>query len=74
MIPDPIEGKCYKLTNKGNSPNLGLVYIAEIGYLYGRTIFRTGTLPAVGGGVTKGSGLKWYLWDQYDFEYVGDLA
>lgn len=75
MVPDPIEEKYYQLTNKNSSsPALGLVSIAEKGFLYGRIIFRTGKTPVVGGGRTVGSGLNWYLWDQYSFEYVGDLA
>ena len=65
MLPDPIIGKHYILVHKktGNNPFRGYIQIVQKGHINGLLIFRTSI-----------SSSNWYFWDDYNFEYIGDLA
>ena len=65
MIPQPEVGKHYILRHKGtkHNPFRGYVQIVDTGSLGGLKIFRTSQ-----------NGTNWYFWDDYDYEYIGDLA
>ncbi len=65
MLPEPIVGKHYNLRHRDtkSNPFRGPVLIIQKGQLRGKKIFRTV--------VTQN---EWHYWDDYDTEYIGDLA
>jgi len=65
MIPDPVIGKHYKLQHKssGTNPFRGYVLIANVGFINGQKIF-----------LTNQRGRNWFLWKDYNYEYIGDIA
>jgi len=65
MSPEPIIGKHYSLKHKrtGNNPFRGYVQIANTGFIDGHKIF-----------LTSQSNLNWYFWEDFKYEYIGDLA
>jgi len=65
MLPEPILGKHYNLNHKrtGSNPFRGYVMITDIGFIDGHKIF-----------LTSQSGSIWHWWEDYNYEYIGDLA
>ena len=65
MMSQPELGKYYNLTHKltGSNPFRGYVQIIDVGFIGGRKIF-----------LTSQGGNNWYWWEDYKYEYIGDLA
>ena len=65
MMPQPEVGKHYVLTHKRTGVNLfrGYVQIVQYGYIGDKKIFRICQ-----------NDKSWYFWDDYEYEYIGDLA
>jgi hypothetical protein len=47
----------------GNNPFRGYVQITDVGLIDGKKIFLTSHSP-----------LNWYFWEDFKYEYIGDLA
>ena len=65
MEPHPIVGKHYELRHKRFPPGhpfRGIVCIKDIGSMDGKLIFST-----------YQTGKSWFWWNDYNYEYVGDL-
>lgn len=65
MTPDPIIGKYYKLYHKrisGCRTFRGIVLIVDIGTINQKLIFKTAQ-----------RGNSWFYWEDWDYEYIGDL-
>ena len=64
MLPDPIVEKYYSLKHKTNSKVFrGYACILQKGVLNNRLIFTTSEHKD-----------RWFFWDEFNFEYIGDLA
>lgn len=65
MEPHPRKGKHYQLYHKripGCRTFRGFVLIIGIGNLGGKLIFKTGQCNN-----------SWFYWEDWDYEYIGDL-
>lgn len=65
MMSQPELGKHYNLTHKltGSNPFKGYVQIVNVGFINGHKIF-----------LTSQSSSNWSLWEDFEYEYIGDLA
>ena len=64
-MPQPELGKYYSLRHRqtGSNPFRGYVQIVDVGFIGGEKIFRTSQ-----------NGKNWYFWEDFKYEYIGDLA
>lgn len=65
MMPQPEIGKHYNLRHKrtGSNPFKGYVQIVAVGSIDGEKIF-----------LTSHSSSTWHFWEDFKYEYIGDLA